>query len=731
MRLLRWWRSGLFRRFALVLGALALFPAGFLAFELVDIGQKGIQAAVLELHTKMAQQLAEQVDSFFKVNDDTLAFALSSLQKRAAGRGDQELLRRLIEAHADVVEIDILDAQGREIGKAFSPELSRDGSRRSFAAAEGLREAVRGRRRTRRVVRYRGEPVLEMFYPMAPLVWARVLVSLRGLDAHIVSQQVGGTGFAVLVDNQGEALCYPRDRLTPAAAARLSGQPTVQAALQSRSVGSRDMPGFEGAAWVGAYAPVASVGGAVIVLQQRQEAYFSAIEMRRAAVWVLLLVSAAAVLGATFLARRLTLPLLSLTRGAEAVSRGDFQARVDVRTGDELQDLAETFNTMAAELHRYSLLQVDRLVAEQRKTEAVLFSTSDGILMFDGDGRIRLANRRVRELLGLDADMSLEGKGLREVMPDSRLREMILQAGADPRPEKFKEIDLSTETSRRYLRISALPVVAPATGAALGVVTTVREVSFERELDKMKEEFLHYITHDLRNPVGSAMGFLDVLLKGTAGVLNPEQNAMVASVKRSCSRLLGMINNILDIAKMESGRIQPQLRPTSLAGIASRALSILESLAAQKNITLVLDAAEEHSVAADSDLLERVVTNLVGNAIRFTPKDGSITVSVTDGGPEIRVSIADTGEGIPPEYLERIFQKFEQVAGQRRGGTGLGLAISKFFVEAHLGRIWVESQFGKGSRFTFTIPKRLAVDGVGTLVANAPAVEPEDVPKST
>ena len=721
MRWLKWLRSGLFRRFVLVLGVLALAPAAFLAFKLVDISQKGIQAAVLELHTKMAEKLAEQVDSFFKVNDDKLSFALASLQKKMEWKDKQELLRSLIETHSDVVEIGILNTQGREIIKVFNPDLNSDDTLRHYGASEGFQEAVKSRRRVRRVSSYRSEPALEMYYPMGPLVWARILVSLRSLDAHIVSQRVGGTGFAVLVDNKGKALFYPRDHLSPEAAARLSGRPTVQAALQSQSVGSRDVPDFEGVSWVSAYAPVASIGGAVIMLQQRHEAYFSALQMQRAATWVLLLVSALAVLGATFLARRLTLPLLSLTRGAVAVSQGDFQARVDVRTGDELQDLADTFNKMTAELHRYSLIQVDKLVAEQRKTEAVLYSTTDGMIMFDGEGRIQLANRRVYELLGLNAALRIEGQTLRETMPDSPLRELVLQACAEPKADKFREIDLSTDASHRYLRISALPVVAPKTRAALGVVTTVRDVSYEKELDKMKEEFLHYITHDLRNPLGSAMGFVDVLLKGTVGVLNPEQQSMVNSVKRSCSRLMAMVNNILDIAKMESGKIQPSLRPTSLAGIGSRAIAIMEALAAQKHIKLVLDAAEEFTVEADSDLLERVVTNLVGNAIKFTPKEGTITVGVRDAGREVELSVSDTGEGIPPEYLDRIFQKFEQVAGQRQGGTGLGLTISRFFVEAHLGRIWVESQVGKGSRFIFTIPKGLKLDAGGSLAADPAA----------
>ena len=135
----------------------------------------------------------------------------------------------------------------------------------------------------------------------------------------------------------------------------------------------------------------------------------------------------------------------------------------------------------------------------------------------------------------------------------------------------------------------------------------------------------------------------------------------------------------------------------------------------------MLDAAEEYTVAADSDLLERLVTNLVCNAIKLTPKEGTITISVKDTGPDIQVTVADTGEGIPPEYLDRILQEFEQVACQRQGGTGLGLTISKCFVEAHLCRIWAESQVGKGSRFNFTVPKGLALDAGGTLVIDQAA----------
>ena len=174
-----------------------------------------------------------------------------------------------------------------------------------------------------------------------------------------------------------------------------------------------------------------------------------------------------------------------------------------------------------------------------------------------------------------------------------------------------------------------------------------------------------------------------------------------------------MINNILDIAKMEAGRVKLNLKPVSLAGIAGRAIDILDQLARARRINVQLAAVEEFTVEADPDMLERVFTNLLGNAIKYTPEDGTITISLVDEGGQVRCGVEDTGDGIPPEHLGRVFEKFEQVQNNRRGGTGLGLTITRYFVEAHLGRIWVESEVGKGSRFYFSLPKGLVNDSDG------------------
>ncbi len=709
--------SGLFRRFAAVLAALALVPVAFLGFQLISISQRGIQTAVLELHTKLAEKLAEKIDLSLTTTNEKLAYALKSLQKPMDWSDKQALLQSLIETDPSIDEISMVGARGNELLKVYSPDRSAARPLVSRRNEPSFREYQARHKRLARLVQGADSPSLLIYQPMSPTIVARVEVSLRKLATSIQSERVGGTGFAVVVNKAGEPIISPRDRLSPQELAAFPRWPIVSAALQSETVGSSDFSAGDHA-FVGAYAPVATLGCAVVILQSRDEAYNAAAQMRSTAARVLLALALLCALAAALLARRLTLPLFALARAAEAVSRGDFTPNVSLSTRDELQELAETFNRMTAQLRTYSELQVDRIIAEQKKTEAILYSITDGILMLDEQGRIQLANRRAVEMLGLDASSPVEGRAAASVCPEGPLRDAVQGLVENPKWDLLRDLDLSSEQHKRYVRIASRPVVTPQ-GAGLGVLVALRDITLERELEKMKEEFLHYITHDLRNPLGSAMGFLDILLRGTAGVLNPEQHNIVSSVKRSSMRLMGMVNNILDIAKMESGRIRLQLKPTSIAGVAGRSISILESLAKAKKIQVELVAAEEFTLDCDSDLLERVFTNLLGNAIKYTPEAGRITVSIVDEGAALKCCVSDTGEGIPKDYLERVFQKFEQVQGQRRGGTGLGLTISRFFVESHLGRIWVESQLGLGSHFYFTIPKGLTVDAEGKAAAGA------------
>jgi signal transduction histidine kinase len=700
-----WLKSSLSRRVALVMGVLALAPVLFLSWRMMQSSRRGVQDAVLELHTKLAEKSAERVEGWVDSFDGRMRIALLALRARMDWGDKQTLLKDLVDSRLGISSISLLRRDGGAALEVFDPALSdatRDLDGREARAA--LKRAFGSSGRSAEVVRGKAGPLLVLYYPFTKEIFARVVVPMREIARRVAEERVGGTGFGVLVDARGRALAAPEGRNLD----DLENWPITHAALSGRSTGSSEFSDSKGEEFVGAYAPVPTLGGAVLILQSREEAYLAAAQARRAAATAVAVVILGSLLAAALFARMLTAPLLKLTHAAEAVARGDFDVRVDIGTGDELQGLAETFNGMTARLRQYSLLQIDRILAEQRKTEAILFSIADGIVMADREGRISLLNRRAREMFNLPLDLDLEGKLVREALPEGPLRSALLAAGEAP--GQYKEVDLSSPAQRRFLRATASPVVTPGRSAEIGTVFALRDVTLERELDKMKEDFLHYVTHDLRNPLGSAIGFLDVLLKGTAGVLNTDQQSIVLSVRRSTTRLMGLINNILDIAKMKAGRVRLQLKTASLAGIAGRAIGILEQLAKSKNITVALEAAEEHSVMADADMLERVFTNLLGNAIKYTSDGGKITISVDDMDDHILCCVKDTGEGIPKEYLTKIFEKFEQVQGNRRGGTGLGLTIARFFVESHLGRIWVESELGHGSRFYFSVPKGLVCD---------------------
>jgi PAS domain S-box-containing protein len=230
-----------------------------------------------------------------------------------------------------------------------------------------------------------------------------------------------------------------------------------------------------------------------------------------------------------------------------------------------------------------------------------------------------------------------------------------------------------------------------------------------RELDKMKSDFVSNVSHELRTPLTAIKGSVDNMLDGITGPLNEKQGRYLTRIKSNADRLTRLINNILDLSRIEAGRID--LRPAnfSVVPLAKEVAEVLRTVAAEKLISLEVTSSNDGVDAwADRDKVTQVLMNLIGNAVKFTPEHGKVTVAVErDGNDWVQVSVADTGPGILPEEANKIFVKFyqiDQAANQKTKGTGLGLAISKALVEMHGGKIWVESEVGRGCTFSFTLP---------------------------
>jgi signal transduction histidine kinase len=230
-----------------------------------------------------------------------------------------------------------------------------------------------------------------------------------------------------------------------------------------------------------------------------------------------------------------------------------------------------------------------------------------------------------------------------------------------------------------------------------------------KQLDRLKSDFVSNVSHELRTPLTAIKGSVDLLLRGVPGVLNEKQTHYLARVRSNTQHLAGLINDLLDLSKIEAGKMELKATRVSLGGLIHEVVETLRPIAAEKLIHLEAATPEPSNLVwADREKVTQILMNLLGNAIKFSPPQGRVTVSTIANGKEwVQVSVEDTGPGVPTEQREKIFEKFYQVTGdgrQKPKGTGLGLAISKSLVELHGGKIWVESHLSRGSTFTFTLP---------------------------
>jgi len=701
----------LFHKLVAVMLAVSLVPIALLGYRLISIGQLGVKTAILELHLNMAERVAGDFRGYVDRVDAKMRFVMDAMLKMD-WETKQSLLSSLLDTNDEFREVSVLSGEGRELVKVLGPSLKGGRELRSYAKDAYYRSTLASKKRTLRFERSSGSAEMVFFYPFQNGLLLRVSVTLDKFAAIRELKKIGLTGFPVVIDAEGRPIAFPSD-VAEAELAGIKDWPISKTALSALASGSSEYEDERGRFQIGAYAPIAELGGAVIVKQSREEAFRYALFMERQAVYAILVFVLVVLVAAFLLSRQMTGPILDLTRVAEKVAEGDFSKTVAINSRDELKDLGETFNKMVRQLKAYSDMQVDRIIREQKNTEAILFSTEDGIVMIDDAAIVQLANRKARSLMGVGQDSVIEGRQLLDIIGDANVREAVSEVLNSRRENFVKEIEISLEHSRRFFKCFSAPIVAPGKGARLGKLLAFYDITLDKELERIKEEFLHSITHDLRNPMGAVKGFVEFMLKEIPGPVNEAQRRMLISIDRASFRLLGMINNILDIAKMEAGKMELKLAPINVFETAKRIIELMESLGQRKKIKFLLDAPGPITVEADGLMLERMFTNLIGNAVKFAPENGIITVHLEEDGEKLTVYVGDNGDGVPLEYLDKIFEKFEQVKGQKAGGTGLGLTICKHIASAHLGKIWVESEIGKGAKFIFTVPKGLVKDEDG------------------
>ncbi|KGR84875.1 ATP-binding protein [Lysinibacillus odysseyi] len=398
---------------------------------------------------------------------------------------------------------------------------------------------------------------------------------------------------------------------------------------------------------------------------------------------------------AFFLSSRITYPLRQMREHAFALSKGKFDSQVPaIQSRDEIGQLAVAFNQMGRQLKHH----LEVINQEKEQLSSILTSMTDAVITFNRDRTILLSNPPAEKLLQ-KWFISKGSKSERPIPPEIyHMLDHVLDF-----EDKIEE-DLAMDSSFYSITISPL-----YSGELIrGAIAVIRDKTEKNRLEKLRSDFIANVSHELRTPIAMLQGYSEAILDDVVQS-DEERNEMIRIIYDESQRMGRLVTDLLDLARMESGHIRLYKDTVPIVHVLERMTQKFMQVAKEKQVSLkfVSDLPEDTIISLDEDRIEQVLTNLIDNALRHTPEEGTVTVSLTNELSYAKISVSDTGIGIPSEDLPYVFERFykaDKARTRAKGGTGLGLAIARNIVEAHEGNIKVESVEKEGTTFTFYLP---------------------------
>ena len=473
-------------------------------------------------------------------------------------------------------------------------------------------------------------------------------------------------------------------------------------------------------------------------------AYAGVVRLNKYIFYVTIGSSCIVVLIAWWAAQRIATPILKVAQAARSIGQGKFDSEITVDSDNEVGVLAEEFNEMRRNLKN----AVDRLTQEEKKLTAIVDNLGEGLIVVEPSGRVLYVNPVAERLLDLGDTADCENFIAVDTENSTICWTKTVEKGEDTKTDQrtvnmkilsFSQREVAQHQTMivgmdvngnhqqngdgsRVLRIIASHF-SDEHNNIVGTVYVFDDITSEHEIEEMKSEFVSLVSHELRTPLTSIIGFISLILDGKTGKINQKQYESLSRAHRQSKRLADLINDLLDVSRIEAGRIEMKQERLQIDRIARRRIEELRPQADEKTISLFFEPQSNLPLMiGDADRIGQIFINLIGNAIKFTPDNGKVTVrisqslqngSATDG---FHVEVIDTGPGIPPEDREKIFDKFRQLgsvqARKPQSGTGLGLSIAAGIVEAHGGRLWVDAgEHGRGCNFQFFVPLEKGKNG--------------------
>jgi NtrC-family two-component system sensor histidine kinase KinB len=427
------------------------------------------------------------------------------------------------------------------------------------------------------------------------------------------------------------------------------------------------------------------------------------------AAWLSIFYTAIALVVAVLLAARMMrlalTPLAMLAKHAQVIGSGNLDKQVKLERTDEIGELADSFNEMASKLAELRKSEERKIRRAEKMTDSAFESLYDPVIVTDAKGRIVHLNRAAEKLFGPAPESPrmpvIEHIGDKRIV--SAISKAIQHQSASAPEDESAMVPLKVEGGDRTYRLRANPMKDDE-GGVLGSVVVLEDVTRLREIDRLKTEFIGVASHELRTPITSLLLSVELMEEGAAGPMTQIQREIVQAQKQDLERLERLTRELLDLTRMETGAIVPKFERIPAKELLTAAYQGVASQAENKGVNLKLEARDDlPPVRADRSQMTRVLVNLLNNAIRHTHSGGSVTLRATESKNNVTFEVADTGEGIPAEYLAKIFDRFVQVPGATQGGAGLGLSIAQRIVYAHGGVMQVGSELGRGSTFSFSL----------------------------
>ena len=518
-------------------------------------------------------------------------------------------------------------------------------------------------------------------------------VPINTLAGIVESVYLDETESAYMVDKDGFVVAHSVKNLTELSECPLqvdySGYAVVDALMNGNS-GITEYD-YKGETYLACYTVVGPSGWGIVFQEPLQVILAKSNVLTNFLFGINTAVFVAAVLATLLLARRIINPLHKLANYAGRVESGDYTAELEVEGKDEIADVTSAIKSMVQQI---LTMQEDEIVA-------IVSSMQDGLIVLDKNQHITRLNPAMEQMLGVRA-AEVINKSISELETTPRLMPLARLSQVQSPDDEM----IITEPYDRVLRVHSSRLNDMA-GRDLGEVRVVLDVTRERELDQMKSDFIANVSHELRTPLHSIRGFVKLMLDGTVSD-EKTQKEFLSIIDEQSLHLSNLVSSILDMAVMESGEIVLERQPVSIKEVIDKVVVRLRKIADDKKITVEADVPETLPIIeGDSEKLEQVITNLVHNAIKFNSEGGRVTVAAVVRNSRMLVQIVDQGIGIPAGDVPHLFDKFFKVDGSMpwtSSGTGLGLYIVKQIIEAHGGKIWVESSYGEGSAFSFELP---------------------------